>query len=204
MRATAEEKKVRSLQTLRDERLALLEVAAAVPAEWTGTVFLGEWSARDIIAHLIGWDYANIEAVRAILNDRLPAFYAHHDHDWRSFNAELVRRYRIEDYDALLQAARESNRMLYDLLLTVRPESSSGTTACASGATRSPSPGCWRPRATTSKSTLNNCGSSIPKEPAFAEEIRFPRSVRPSIPGTDCRTRQPRLCYSAQHREVIA
>jgi hypothetical protein len=119
MRATAEEKKVRSLKTLRDERLALLDVAAAVPSESTSTVFLGEWSAKDMIAHLIGWDYANIEAVDAILNDRLPAFYAYHDHDWRSFNAELVRRYRLEDYDALLQAARESNQALYDRLLAV-------------------------------------------------------------------------------------
>ena len=119
MRAAAEEKKARSLQTLRDERLAMLVLAAAVPTESTDTTFLGEWSAKDMIAHLIGWDYANIEAVHAILNDRLPAFYAYHDHDWRSFNAELVGLYRLEDYDALLQAARESNQMLYDVLLTV-------------------------------------------------------------------------------------
>ena len=67
MRPTAEEKKARYLQTLRDERLALLEVAAAVPPAAAGVVFLGEWSAKDIVAHLIGWDYANIEAIQAIL-----------------------------------------------------------------------------------------------------------------------------------------
>ena len=119
MRPTAEEKKARYLQTLRDERLALLEVAAAVPPAAAGVVFLGEWSAKDIVAHLIGWDYANIEAIQAILDGRLPAFYAHHDRDWRSFNAELVRRYRLEDFDALLQSARDSNQALYDRLLTV-------------------------------------------------------------------------------------
>jgi hypothetical protein len=119
MRATAEEKKSRFLQTLRDERQVLLEVAATVPPEAAGTVFLGEWSAKDMVAHLIGWDYANIEAVQAILDGQLPAFYAHHDHDWRSYNAELVRRYRLEDYDALLQAARESNQALCDRMLTV-------------------------------------------------------------------------------------
>jgi hypothetical protein len=119
MSATAEEKKAQALQTLRDERQALLEVAATVPPEMADTVFLGKWSAKDIVAHLIGWDWANIEAVQAILNDQLPAFYAHHDHDWRSYNAELVRRYRLEDYDALLQAARDSNQALHNRLLTV-------------------------------------------------------------------------------------
>ena len=42
MRAAAEEKKARSLQTLRDERLAMLVLAAAVPTESTDTIFLGE------------------------------------------------------------------------------------------------------------------------------------------------------------------
>jgi hypothetical protein len=122
MRATAEEKKARTLQALRDARQAVLAAAAAVPPEATDTVFLGEWSSQDIIAHLIGWDYANMQAAQAILAGELPAFYAHHDHDWRSFNAELVRRYRLERYEATIQAAWESHQALYDLVATIPAE----------------------------------------------------------------------------------
>jgi hypothetical protein len=122
MRATAEEKKARAMQALRDARQAVLEAAAAVPIETADTVFLGEWSAKDIVAHLTGWDYANMQAVQAILTSKLPAFYAHHDRDWRSFNAELVRRYRLERYEATIQAAWESHQALCDLLAPIPAE----------------------------------------------------------------------------------
>lgn len=72
MLVTAEEKKAQTLQGVREARRAVLAAAAAVPLEATDTVFLGEWSVKDIIAHIIGWDYANIEAVRAVLAGSCP------------------------------------------------------------------------------------------------------------------------------------
>lgn len=119
MRATAEEKKARAIATLRAARQAVLEAAAALSPESADTVFLGEWSAKDIVAHLIGWDHANAEAIHAVLAGELPAFYAHHDRDWRAFNTELLRRYRQEDYEAGLQVARESHEALCKLLDTI-------------------------------------------------------------------------------------
>ena len=50
MRVTAREK-AQTLQGVREARRAVLAAAAAVPLEATDTVFLGEWSVKDIIAH---------------------------------------------------------------------------------------------------------------------------------------------------------
>ena len=119
MRVTAEEKKAQTLQGVREARRAVLAAAAAVPLEATDTVFLGEWSVKDIIAHIIGWDYANIEAVRAVLAGELPAFYAHRDRDWRTFNAGLVGRYRPEEHEAGLRAAQLSHQALCDLVESI-------------------------------------------------------------------------------------
>ena len=119
MRATAEEKKARAMQDLREARQTVLAAAAAIPPTAADTVFLGEWSVKDIIAHIIGWDYANIEAVGAILAGELPAFYVHRDRDWRTFNAGLVQRYREEEYEAGLRAAQLSHQALCDVLETV-------------------------------------------------------------------------------------
>lgn len=119
MRATAAEKKARAIQDVHEARQSVLAAAAAVPPEAADTVFLGEWSVKDIIAHIIGWDYANADAVRAVLAGELPAFYAHRDRDWRTFNAGLVRRYREEDHEAGLRAAQRSHEVLCELLESI-------------------------------------------------------------------------------------
>ena len=38
-------------------------------------VFLGEWSVKDLLAHLVGWDYTNQEAVAEILEGKKPGFW---------------------------------------------------------------------------------------------------------------------------------
>ena len=77
------------------------------------TAFLGTWTVKDLVAHLVGWDYANLEGVEAVLAGRLPAFYAHYDPDWRAFNAGLVSAYRRDSLAEGIGAAEES---LYNLL----------------------------------------------------------------------------------------
>ncbi len=119
MGLSAAEKRDRALQDAREARQSVLEAAAAVPSEAADTVFLGEWSVKDIIAHIIGWDYANAEAVQAVLAGELPAFYAYYDHDWRTFNAELVRRYRQEKHEDGLRAAQLSHQALCELLESI-------------------------------------------------------------------------------------
>jgi hypothetical protein len=74
------------------------------------------------LAHLIGWDFTNLEAAKAVLAGQLSAFYAHHDKDWRTYNAELVKRYNREAFAGLLTAAGESHHQLIDFLKTIPDE----------------------------------------------------------------------------------
>lgn len=65
--------------------------------------------SRNILARLGGWDYANMEAIAAVRSGQLPAFYAHYDPDWRSFNAGLVRQYRQASLAEAIAAAEASH-----------------------------------------------------------------------------------------------
>ena len=97
---------------LEGARSELLAAVAALPPAARDTRFLGVWSAHDIVAHLIGWDAANLEGIQAIVQGRLPAFYAQYDTDWRSFNAELVVRHKRPTLEETLCSARASHRDL--------------------------------------------------------------------------------------------
>jgi hypothetical protein len=115
----AQQKKDNIILALSQARRKILKVAHTLPSDKQGEVFLGVWSAKDLLAHLVGWDYTNIEATKSILVGELPEFYSHHDRDWASYNALLVERHRIEDYAELLHSVEASHRALVDLLATV-------------------------------------------------------------------------------------
>jgi len=87
-----------------------------------GRVFLGTWSLKDLLAHLVGWDYANLEAAQAILAGRRPAFWAQRDRDWQTFNARLVAEYRREDPAELLALLHDSHRQLLAFVETFPAE----------------------------------------------------------------------------------
>ena len=101
---------------LKEARSALLAAATALPPPARDTRFLGGWSAHDIVAHLVGWDAANLEAIRAIVQGHLPAFYAHYDADWRAFNAELVTQHKRPTLEETVSAAQASHRDLLEAL----------------------------------------------------------------------------------------
>ena len=103
-------------------RQGVLGAALALSPEQRDEVFLGTWSARDLLAHLAGWDCANLEAAQAILAGRRPAFWAHRDRDWGSFNARLVAEYRRDDFGELLALVEDSYRRLIAFLETVPAE----------------------------------------------------------------------------------
>jgi len=121
MRATAEAKKEQVLTEMIEARRQLLTAAAALPPYKQDDVLIGTWSVKDVLAHLAGWDDANLEAAHAVLAGRLPAFYAHHDHDWRSFNAQLVARYRRDDFAELLALVEETHRRLIEFVRVIPP-----------------------------------------------------------------------------------
>jgi hypothetical protein len=114
---TAEVVKQDLIASLRDVRRSILETAAGLGPGARDEAFLGTWSARDLVAHLIGWDYTNIRAIDELLAGKLPSFYEAHDRDWRSYNALLVGRYKDSNYRNLIRHARRSHRALIKRIL---------------------------------------------------------------------------------------
>lgn len=99
-------------------------LAAATMLSQTGQnqVFLGIWSVKELLAHLIGWDAANLQAVKSVLKGQLPSFYEYHDRDWQNYNAGLVKKYKKGSFKELLGRAKESQEKLIEFLQTVPPE----------------------------------------------------------------------------------
>jgi len=87
-----------------------------LPPERQDQAFIGIWSVKDLLAHLVGWDVANIQAIQAILAGQLPAFYAHYEPNWQTFNAGLVARYKVGDLAALVAQVQNSHRQLVECL----------------------------------------------------------------------------------------
>jgi len=111
-RIDPESRKAQLLDDVARARAAILDAVNSLPADKRRDVFLGIWSSCELVAHLSGWDYANIQAVADIQADRLPQFYAHHDRDWRTYNAHLVNEYSKESWDELMAAVAESHERL--------------------------------------------------------------------------------------------
>jgi len=58
MKSTPEAKKQQLIADLTGARHEVLAAAKGLRPEEQNVPFLGTWSAHDIVAHLIGWDYA--------------------------------------------------------------------------------------------------------------------------------------------------
>lgn len=118
----AELKKNEIISGLIETRGKILDTAALLSSQEQDEVFLGVWSAKDLLAHLVGWDFTNLEAAKQILTGKLPTFYDHHDRDWKTYNARLVTEYRKEDFAELLLSVKDSHRRLVDFLKTIPAE----------------------------------------------------------------------------------
>ena len=112
MKQTAQTKKEQLIAEAIAARRELLDVASVLSEAEEDTVVLGHRTVKDVLAHLVGWDHANLEGIEVILAGRLPAFYAHYDPDWRTFNAGLVSKYKRNSLNESIAAAEESHRAL--------------------------------------------------------------------------------------------
>jgi DinB superfamily len=106
----AEFKRVREL---------LIAAAVAVPASLRSEPFVGKWDLKDVLAHSVGWDYTNIEALPDFRAGRLPAFFDRFNADWAAINAGLVARFRLDDWEELLASLAESQRAFTDVMSTL-------------------------------------------------------------------------------------
>ena len=112
-------RKEQLLAKLQETRASILAEASYLSAEKQDMVFLGIWSVKDLLAHLAGWDYTNMEAASYVMAGKLPSFYAHHDRDWAKYNAMLVAKYKREQLDELIGLVKDAQRQLIDFVQTV-------------------------------------------------------------------------------------
>lgn len=119
MGTKAQAKKDQIISRLTEVRGRILEAASSLPVEKQDEIFLGVWSVKDLLAHLVGWDFTNIEAGREILAGKLPRFYSYYDRDWQTYNAGLVAQYKRDDFAELLSAVEASHRALIDFLRAI-------------------------------------------------------------------------------------
>lgn len=122
MNKQAQAKKEWIISEMQRVRSDILTEVAALSRKERDTVFLGIWSVRDLLAHLAGWDFANLDAAKSIIKGRLPSFYDHHDRDWQTYNAMLVKKYRRNTFRELRATLKDSQRKLIDHLQTIPPE----------------------------------------------------------------------------------
>jgi uncharacterized damage-inducible protein DinB len=107
---------------LKAVRESILNGALALPAEARDRVFLGTWSVMDLLAHLAGWDFTNLQAVQDVLDGLLPEFYDHRDADWRAYNAILVGKYKRADFSEQVQLVRDAQGQLLKFLKNLPAE----------------------------------------------------------------------------------
>lgn len=122
MTTKAQVKKEWIISELQRVRSKLLTDVAALSRKERDTVFLGIWSVRDLLAHLAGWDFANLDAAKSIRAGKLPSFYEHRDRDWQTYNAMLVKKYGRNTFRELLATLKESQKKLIAYLQTIPPE----------------------------------------------------------------------------------
>jgi len=122
MSAKAQIKKEQVIRELQETRQSILAEIDVLSAKDRNIVFLGIWSVRDLLAHLAGWDFTNVEAIKSVLDGKLPAFYEHHDRDWQTYNAMLVRKYKMNSFRELRATVKTSQKKLIEYLQTIPPE----------------------------------------------------------------------------------
>lgn len=122
MSAKAQAKKDRIISGLVETRRKILDSASSLSPAKQDEIFLGVWSIKDLLAHLVGWDFTNLEAAKAILAGKTPNFYSYHDRDWKSYNARLVAEYKKDDFADLLSSVEDSHQTLIDFLKTIPAE----------------------------------------------------------------------------------
>ncbi len=76
------------------------EVNALSPAGFLQSI--GDWTPRDIVAHLVGWNHNILTGCRQIMSGETPFYHSDALNDYRILNAEFIARYNSTDRNALL------------------------------------------------------------------------------------------------------
>jgi hypothetical protein len=79
-------------------------------------VKLKNWSSRDIIAHLIGWNRAIIQGSQQILKAELPSYDVDSGENYSKVNAQFVRNYSSTNLQEMVKELRNSASELSEFL----------------------------------------------------------------------------------------
>ena len=115
-------KKEQLLSALVEVRRQIIQDVIILSDQDRDRLFLGIWSVKDMLAHFAGWDYANLEGVRAVLVGMLPPFYSYYDRDWKKYNAILVAKYKRDSFPELIELIKNSQHELIEFLHTIPAE----------------------------------------------------------------------------------
>lgn len=117
----SQEKKAEALAQLKAARQNILTEVSRLSEAQQNQIFLGIWSVKDLLAHLIGWDETNLRAVKSVLKGQVPSFYEHRDHDWQTYNAMLVKKHKKGSFKELYATVKVSQEKLIGFLQTIPP-----------------------------------------------------------------------------------
>jgi hypothetical protein len=114
-----------TLEEQLDELELCVEAFAGSVASLDECLFLRKvtsWTARDIVAHLIGWNRYVVRGARQILRGELPFYDVDPGPNYSNVNAALVREYADTDRSALLESLAASTGELTAFLRAVDPD----------------------------------------------------------------------------------
>lgn len=83
---------------------------------------INEWTPRDVIAHLIGWNRHTITGCRQIKAGDLPSYFSDAENDFSNVNAESLDLYTETDQGLLLDELEDSSQALQNYLLFLDPD----------------------------------------------------------------------------------
>jgi uncharacterized protein (TIGR03083 family) len=110
------------MSTIESQKRALVDAvesfARLVGALDDGTFLgpLGRWSARDVVAHLIGWNRYTVRGMKQIVRGELPFYDVDPGEDYANVNRQHLRDYPSRAKDELLSELRASARELAEAL----------------------------------------------------------------------------------------
>lgn len=79
------------------------------------------WTPRDVLAHLIGWNWLYITGCREIKTGELPSYFSDTENDFRNVNAKSLELYNKTDQGLLLDELEDSFQALQNYLLSLDP-----------------------------------------------------------------------------------
>lgn len=83
---------------------------------------INQWSPRDVVAHLTGWNRYIIDGCKQLIKGELPFYNADPGDDYSNVNAELISQYSSLDKQELLDDLLESARQLVAFIHSLKPE----------------------------------------------------------------------------------